>query len=443
MRVYETKPKKPNSAIRKVAKVAIKLKNKRKNLIAYIPGFGPHNLQPLSTVLVKGGRCQDLPGVKYRLVRKHYDFLASERFLRKNRRSKFSVKNLEKKSKKGLAVLQKTFEKRLINAFMRKGNYIKAENIYLKVVNRLSTLGIKNSYHFIRETLLKMTPIMGVVKKKRGVKELIYPKYLEPEMGEKLAIKWLKKTVAKFKGDLLIENIVEEFVKASKDQGEVVKEKWALYKEKKMVLNWRGVKSRLYSGKRRIDGRNKGLIAIRSRGGALKRKYRYIEHYKQKWMDKWLFVMRIEYDPNRSAHIALCSILKEGIYFYVISIAKLEVGSLIITSALKLGTLQVGNTTKIKNIPEGLLINNIELIENSGSKISRAAGTSSLIIKKYNKKYSLVKLSSKECRLISNECYATIGTVSNLERKLKQNKKASYSRKRGIRPIVRGLAMNP
>lgn len=210
-----------------------------------------------------------------------------------------------------------------------------------------------------------------------------------------------------------------------------------------MVLNWRGVKSRLYSGKRRIDGRNKGLIAIRSRGGALKRKYRYIEHYKQKWMDKWLFVMRIEYDPNRSAHIALCSILKEGIYFYVISIAKLEVGSLIITSALKLGTLQVGNTTKIKNIPEGLLINNIELIENSGSKISRAAGTSSLIIKKYNKKYSLVKLSSKECRLISNECYATIGTVSNIERKLKQNKKASYSRKRGIRPIVRGLAMNP
>lgn len=60
MRVYETKPKKPNSAIRKVAKVTIKLKNKRKNLIAYIPGFGPHNLQPLSTVLVKGGRCQDL-----------------------------------------------------------------------------------------------------------------------------------------------------------------------------------------------------------------------------------------------------------------------------------------------------------------------------------------------------------------------------------------------
>ncbi|KAN0030086.1 hypothetical protein ACTFIV_003186, partial [Dictyostelium citrinum] len=143
-------------------------------------------------------------------------------------------------------------------------------------------------------------------------------------MGEKYAIKWLLKKLEKSKGELLINNIVDEFLKASKDQGEVLKEKWALYKEKKMVLNWRGVKSRLYSGKRRIDGRNKGLIAIRSRGGALKRKYRYIEHYKQKWMDKWLFVMRIEYDPNRSAHIALCSILKEGIYFYVISVAKLE-----------------------------------------------------------------------------------------------------------------------
>jgi large subunit ribosomal protein L2 len=210
-----------------------------------------------------------------------------------------------------------------------------------------------------------------------------------------------------------------------------------------MVLNWRGIKSRLYSGKRRIDGRNKGLIAIRARGGALKRKYRYIEHYKQKWMDKWLFVMRIEYDPNRSAHIALCSILKEGIYFYVISVAKLEVGSLIITSNIKVGIMQVGHTTKIKNIPEGVLINNIELIENSGSKISRAAGTSSIIVKQYNNKYSLVKLSSKECRLISKDCYATIGTVSNIENKMKKRIKASSSRHRGLRPVVRGLAMNP
>ncbi|KAN0031111.1 hypothetical protein ACTA71_012607 [Dictyostelium dimigraforme] len=104
VRVYETKPKKPNSAIRKVAKVTIKLKNKKKNLIAYIPGFGPHNLQQLSTVLIRGGRCQDLPGVKYRLIRKQYDFQMGERYPRSNRRSKFSVKNEKRVAKKGTAV---------------------------------------------------------------------------------------------------------------------------------------------------------------------------------------------------------------------------------------------------------------------------------------------------------------------------------------------------
>ncbi|KAM9967927.1 hypothetical protein ACTFIW_000848 [Dictyostelium discoideum] len=370
VRVYETKPKKPNSAIRKVAKVSLKVRNKRRNVIVYIPGFGPHNLQQLST--------------------------------EKEYQEKIEDQNFQ-----------------LINAFMQKGKYIKAEKIYFTVLNRLTTLGIVNPYKFVRETVIKMTPIMGVVKKKRGVKEFVYPKYLEPRIGEKFAIQWLVKQIEKQKGADIISSIIEEFLKASKQQGEVIKEKWALYKEsnskKKMVLNWRGVKSRLYSGKRRIDGRNKGVIAIRARGGALKRKYRYIEHYKQKWIDKWLFIMRIEYDPNRSAHIALCSILKEGIYFYVISVAKLEVGSLIITSNIKHGILQIGYTTKLKNIPEGILINNIELLENSGSKISRAAGTSSLIIKQYNKKYSLVKLSSKRIE----------------------------SRKRGIRPIVRGLVMNP
>ncbi|KAN0031112.1 hypothetical protein ACTA71_012608, partial [Dictyostelium dimigraforme] len=320
---------------------------------------------------------------------------------------------------------------------------MKAEKIYFTVLNRLTTLGILNPYKFVLETLIKMTPIMGVVKKKRGVKEFIYPKYLEPKLGEKYAIHWLLKKLKNQKGEALINSIVEEFLKASKNQGDVIKEKWELYKEVRYALSLNKRKRKHLTGKRRIDGRNKGLIAIRARGGALKRKYRYIEHYKQKWIDKWLFVMRIEYDPNRSAHIALCSILRDGIYFYVISVAKLEVGSLIITSNIKQGILQIGYTTKIKNIPEGVLINNLELMENSGSKLSRAAGTSSLIIKQYNKKYSLVKLSSKECRLISNECYATIGTVSNIERKIKKRKKASESRKRGIRPIVRGLAMNP
>nr|YP_492624.1 ribosomal protein S7 [Dictyostelium citrinum]Q2LCR8.1 RecName: Full=Small ribosomal subunit protein uS7m; AltName: Full=Ribosomal protein S7, mitochondrial; Short=MRP-S7; Short=S7mt [Dictyostelium citrinum]ABC60375.1 ribosomal protein S7 [Dictyostelium citrinum] len=141
----------------------------------------------------------------------------------------------------------KTFEKRLINAFMRKGNYIKAERIYFTVLNRLTTLGIQNPYKFLRETLIKMTPIMGVVKKKRGVKEKIYPKYLEPRMGEKYAIKWLLKKLEKSKGDLLINNIVDEFLKASKDQGEVLKEKWALYKEVRYALSFNKAKKKKVS----------------------------------------------------------------------------------------------------------------------------------------------------------------------------------------------------
>nr|YP_010191896.1 ribosomal protein S12 [Dictyostelium intermedium]DAZ85358.1 TPA_asm: ribosomal protein S12 [Dictyostelium intermedium] len=104
VRVYETKPKKPNSAIRKVAKVSLKVRNKRRNVIVYIPGFGPHNLQQLSTVLIRGGRTPDLPGVNYKMVRKHYDFQIGERIPRKNRRSKFSVRNEKIAARKGTVV---------------------------------------------------------------------------------------------------------------------------------------------------------------------------------------------------------------------------------------------------------------------------------------------------------------------------------------------------
>jgi len=209
-----------------------------------------------------------------------------------------------------------------------------------------------------------------------------------------------------------------------------------------MALKLRGINRRLITGKTRISGRNKGLITFRTIGGGLKRKYRFIEYFRQKWIDQWLYIIRIEYDPNRTGYIALCSIIKQGIYLYIISNNKMEVGSLITTSNNILN-LKIGYTTKIKNIPEGILINNLELYENSGSKLSRAAGTSSIIIKRFNKKYSLVKLSSKEFRLISNDCFATIGSVSNYKHNLKKKKKASESIFKGIRPRVRGLAMNP
>lgn len=90
LRVYTTKPKKPNSAVRKVAKVRLSV---RRNVIAYIPGHG-HNLQEHSVVLVRGGRVKDLPGVQYHIIRGKYDFTSPEPFLRGNRRSKFGVKRL-------------------------------------------------------------------------------------------------------------------------------------------------------------------------------------------------------------------------------------------------------------------------------------------------------------------------------------------------------------
>nr|YP_010191897.1 ribosomal protein S7 [Dictyostelium intermedium]DAZ85359.1 TPA_asm: ribosomal protein S7 [Dictyostelium intermedium] len=147
---------------------------------------------------------------------------------------------------------QKPFEKRLINAFMQKGKYIKAEKIYFTVLNRLTTLGIVNPYKFVRETVIKMTPIMGVVKKKRGVKEFVYPKYLEPRIGEKFAIQWLVKQIEKQKGADIISSIIEEFLKASKQQGEVIKEKWALYKEVRYALSLNRYKKKIYICRKKL-----------------------------------------------------------------------------------------------------------------------------------------------------------------------------------------------
>lgn len=95
IRVYTVKPKKPNSAIRKIAKVVLHFKNeKKRNVLAYIPGIGLHNLQQLSTVLIRGGRVPDLPGVRYHIIRSKYDFTVKEIFTRMNRRSKFSAKKI-------------------------------------------------------------------------------------------------------------------------------------------------------------------------------------------------------------------------------------------------------------------------------------------------------------------------------------------------------------
>nr|YP_001876541.1 ribosomal protein L2 [Cavenderia fasciculata]ABX45215.1 ribosomal protein L2 [Cavenderia fasciculata] len=208
-----------------------------------------------------------------------------------------------------------------------------------------------------------------------------------------------------------------------------------------MVKIWKVLSKRFSSGKQRIHGRSRGMIAVRHRGGGLKRKYRFIEYFRQKWLGVCLYVLRIEYDPNRTAHIALCSILKYGIFFYIIAPAKLKVGVFINTSLIK--GAHIGDSTLVKNIGSGVYVNNLELTVGSGSKLSRAAGTGSIIVKEFDMNYSLFKLSSKEHRLISKECFVTLGSVSNWKYKLLKYTKASENRRKGIRPTVRGLAMNP
>nr|ABX45167.1 ribosomal protein L2 [Heterostelium pallidum] len=208
-----------------------------------------------------------------------------------------------------------------------------------------------------------------------------------------------------------------------------------------MVKIWKVLNRRLQSGKKRISGRSFGTISIRHRGGALKRKYRFIEYFRQKWLNIWIYTLRIEYDPNRTAFIALCCSIKYGIYFYILAPHKLQLGSLIQTSMSNIKN--IGDSSKLESIPEGIFLNSLELFKNSGSKLSRAAGTGSIIIKQFNKKYSLVKLSSKEHRLVSKDCFATMGSVSNLNHKLEKKLKASDTRNKGFRPTVRGIAMNP
>eukprot|EP01133_Synstelium_polycarpum_P000006 gene6-9_t len=312
MRVYEVKPKKPNSAIRKIAKVLLEFgKNRKRNVLAYIPGRGAHNLQNLSTVLIRGGRVPDLPG--YKEIKK----------------------------------IMKTFEQRFLNMLMKKGKYIKAEKIYIGIIIKLKELGIKNVYKYVRKSIYNMTPIMGIKVMKKKSKEEVKPAFLSPKNAEKYAMNWLLETVSSKK----ITNFVNKIKNAKK----------ASYK------------TRLKAGKQRISGRSYGKITVRHRGGCLKRKYRFIEYFRQRWVGIWLYTLRIEYDPNRTAFIALCCSFKHGVYLYMIAPHKLKIGSLLKTS--RITAKNIGDTTTLENIPEGIFLNNLELFKNSGSKLSRAAGT--------------------------------------------------------------------
>ena len=189
----------------------------------------------------------------------------------------------------------------------------------------------------------------------------------------------------------------------------------------------------------RSKGRNnRGVITIRHRGGGHKRRYRMIDFKRNKYGIKGL-VASIEYDPNRNARIALIH-YQDGEKRYILHPKDLKVSDKILAGAGS--PLTIGNTLPLAEIPLGSSIHNIELIPNKGGQLVRAGGTSAKILAKEGN-YVTLRLPSKEIRLIRQECFATIGEVSNNDAFLVQSGKAGRTRWLGKRPTVRGSVMNP
>ncbi len=203
---------------------------------------------------------------------------------------------------------------------------------------------------------------------------------------------------------------------------------------------WKGkpLKSLTY-GKISTGGRNNlGRITSRSKGAGHKNKYREIDFYRKK-DDLKAKIVRIEYDPNRSAHVALIK-YEDGIMNYIIAPNNIKIGEEIVSGRNK--DIKVGNCMPLSDIPAGIEIHNIELHPNGGAKLVRSAGSSAQI-SGTDDDYSIIKLSSGEIRKIINKARATIGTVSNNDHQNIKIGKAGRNRWKGKRPSVRGVAMNP
>lgn len=185
---------------------------------------------------------------------------------------------------------------------------------------------------------------------------------------------------------------------------------------------------------------NTGRTAIWHRGGGNKKLYRLID-LKRNLLNIRAIVQNIEYDPNRSAFIALIH-YENNMFSYILAPKNLVIGNSIITKTT-FTVIKIGNTLPLKHIPLGTLIYNIEIKPMQGGKIARAAGTYAQLMKENEKGYVLIRLKSGEYRLVLANCFATIGRVSNIEHQNIVYGKAGVSRWLGIRPTVRGEAMNP
>ena len=195
----------------------------------------------------------------------------------------------------------------------------------------------------------------------------------------------------------------------------------------------------LTEGLSKKGGRNnQGRITVRHQGGGAKRLYRKIDFKRTRW-DIPATVERIEYDPNRTAFIALIK-YQDGELAYIIAPQRLEVGDTVITSAT--ADIKPGNVLPLKNIPVGTIIHNIELKPQKGAQMVRSAGTYAQLVGR-DAGYAQIKLASGELRMVLDNCLATIGAVSNPDKMNEVSSKAGRNRHVGKRPTVRGVVMNP
>jgi len=204
------------------------------------------------------------------------------------------------------------------------------------------------------------------------------------------------------------------------------------------LSNEKPIKELLAPLKKSGGRNNTGRITVRHVGGGHKRKYRMVDFKRRKW-DVPASVERLEYDPNRSAFIALIK-YNDGELSYILAPQRVKVGDTIVAGE-KVDILP-GNALPLKSIPVGTIVHNIELKPGKGGQMARSAGTYVQVVGK-DGGYAMLRLSSGEQRLVHETCMATVGAVSNPDHSNTNIGKAGRKRWMGVRPTVRGVAMNP
>ncbi|MBW8811870.1 MAG: 50S ribosomal protein L2 [Caulobacterales bacterium] len=207
-------------------------------------------------------------------------------------------------------------------------------------------------------------------------------------------------------------------------------------------------KSELHKGrpeKSLVEGLSKsggrgggGRIAVRFRGGGAKRLYRLVDFKRRKW-DVPATVERLEYDPNRSAFIALVK-YADGELSYILAPQRLKVGDTVVAS--ERADVKPGNAMPLRGMPIGTIIHNVELKPAKGGQMARSAGTYAQLVGR-DAGYAQIRLGSGELRMVMDSCMATVGAVSNPDHMNESMGKAGRNRHKGWRPHVRGVAMNP